>query len=636
MDQQDTSSPAEQANSVPKIQALLSAKDDTSRFVGLALLKSVLDNSREIRENEETVTTLWESISPKFLDRLIRTGSRNDSARKNGNDMLDLAISVLHTFAALLPEEKKEDGRMINRIPQLVACLLHCSEETTKLVLETLISLVSNGKGANSFSAVEDLTALTEIAPTQPLALDVLLHAWLNAAAGAASGSGLNDSIDKNIKNLIASFKGTDAVTLMDFLANLLPRISSDVLSRNPSWLQSIGTFIFSLIASRPTAASRAAFTNIAAALLEAYPLQAPNLLFANTTSKDEKPLSYLLVNLLLVDIRSSLPLLLEQLNSPEYPPAARRLTSAFNVISNYIGYLLRSMDSESTSFAISPDHLLKLRRSLSETFSVTIEFLRDRYDASVAGVLGLHPDARAGAANTSAGSHLTLAWESKSNTVASDPLILAATQALAIWLREDDNDMLRKEAAGLTDMFLDLYQGSTMSTNLDFRRPVLVALEGITAEKKGIEAFLENDGWKILAEDMVSILQEKYLESPDGEASRGVEIVRVLLHVAEVERPGPKESWMDIVTKVAAWYYVPPDGKREVGVLEEFQVAALQLVTALLVNTHPGMQKRYVHSISAVLGVAGQLRQRIIRGKGDTGLLEAVEDVLNTSGGLR
>jgi hypothetical protein len=27
------------------------------------------------------------------------------------------------------------------------------------------------------------------------------------------------------------------------------------------------------------------------------------------------------------------------------------------------------------------------------------------------------------------------------------------------IWIREDDNDLLRKEAAGLSDMFLDLYR---------------------------------------------------------------------------------------------------------------------------------------------------------------------------------
>ncbi len=118
--------------SVPKIQALLGAKDDTSRFVGLALLKSVLDNTPEVRDNEENIVALWESIPPKFLDRLIRTGSKQtpssapdaSSPRKNSNDMLDLAVSVLHTFAALLPEKARQNPRLLDRIPQLVACLL--------------------------------------------------------------------------------------------------------------------------------------------------------------------------------------------------------------------------------------------------------------------------------------------------------------------------------------------------------------------------------------------------------------------------------------------------------------------------------------------------------------------------------
>lgn len=115
--------------SVQKIQTLLGAKDDTSRFVGLALLKSVLDNTPELRSNEEAIVGLWESIPPKFLDRLIRTGSKQTPSgapsRKDSNDMLDLAVSVLHTFAVLLPDNARQNYRLLGRIPQLVACLLH-------------------------------------------------------------------------------------------------------------------------------------------------------------------------------------------------------------------------------------------------------------------------------------------------------------------------------------------------------------------------------------------------------------------------------------------------------------------------------------------------------------------------------
>jgi hypothetical protein len=115
-----------------------------------------------------------------------------------------------------------------------------------------------------------------------------------------------------------------------------------------------------------------------------------------------------------------------------------------------------------------------------------------------------------------------------------------------------------------------------------------------------------------------------------EAEAARGVEVVRVLLQIAEAETPGPREAWMDVVTKVAAWDV--PEVK-QAPVVEECQVAALQLVTTLLVNTHPGVQKRYVHSMSAVLGIANRLRGKV---KGDKALEEALEDVVGTLAALR
>jgi hypothetical protein len=91
------------------------------------------------------------------------------------------------------------------------------------------VSLVSQPEGARVFVSVEDLTTLTEIASSQPLAMEVLLHAWLNAMSGPDK-AGLRSTIEKNVSNLIASFKGTDAVTLLEFLANLLPRLEAEVV----------------------------------------------------------------------------------------------------------------------------------------------------------------------------------------------------------------------------------------------------------------------------------------------------------------------------------------------------------------------------------------------------------------------
>lgn len=110
---------------IERIQELLKTKNDTSRFVGLALLKSALDNSQQLREDEAAITTLWQSVSPKFLDRLLRSASRQSSSSKDSKDMIDIAVAVLHTFSVLLPDEAKQGSNLVRRIPALVPAVLH-------------------------------------------------------------------------------------------------------------------------------------------------------------------------------------------------------------------------------------------------------------------------------------------------------------------------------------------------------------------------------------------------------------------------------------------------------------------------------------------------------------------------------
>jgi hypothetical protein len=92
-----------------------------------------------------------------------------------------------------------------------------------------LLSLVSHPDGAAVFTAIDDLSPLTEIAPSQPLVLDTLLHAWVNAMTATPDKAKLRSKIDSTISSLVSSFKGTDAVTLLSFLATLLPRLEPEV-----------------------------------------------------------------------------------------------------------------------------------------------------------------------------------------------------------------------------------------------------------------------------------------------------------------------------------------------------------------------------------------------------------------------
>ncbi|WDK16037.1 hypothetical protein CGRA01v4_07318 [Colletotrichum graminicola] len=628
----DPTQATQQTASLDQIQSMLTAKDDTSRLVGLALLKTLLDNSEELRNDAGTVVSIWESISPKFLDRLVKTGSSTQSAQKDAKNMVDLAVSVIHVFALLLPDQSKRDKRLVGRLPLLVSSLLQSSEETSKLIVQTILTLVAFPEGAKSFLEVEDVSPLVEIAPSNSSALEVFAFSWINCMSLVQDRTALKTKIDGTVQALVSTFKGTDAVTFLEFLGKFLRNADPKVaLPSSPKWVKPTVDFIKKLLTSRPTPQARNAYTIAAASLLEVYPAETSRLLFTSDV-KEDKPFSYLFITLLLTDTRATLPRLLELLNDSAYPAIAQRLGSSFDITTRFIGYLVRSLDDEMSSPAnmiMSADFLLKIRRVVAETMSLTIEFLRDRWDASVAGTFGLHPDARIKETDTSMGKMLTISWESKKDNIHEDPLILAAIRALSLWLREDDNDLLRKEAAGLMDMLIDLYKASS-PTRLDFRAPILVGLEGILVEKAGLEEFTTHNGWGALTQDLLAILQRTSTVSDENEAARAIEIVRILLPIVESEEAGSREEWMDLVTSVAAW------DAPEVGqplVVQEAQVAVLQLTTALLVGAPEGMKRRYIHSTSAILGIAARLEKHV---GADHTLRESLVDVLQTLGSFR
>lgn len=474
--------------------------------------------------------------------------------------------------------------------------------------------------------------------------LDILRHAWLNGLAASSEKHVVSQHVDKVLQNLCVIFKGTDAVTLLSFLGAFLPQadlrvrfhpqlppfqlniltLQSQTLPKNPKWLPAMVGFIQNLVKSRPTADARAAYTNASAALLQSYPQDTMALLFVNT-EKEEKPFTFLFINLLLIDIRSSAPTLLEKLNDPTYPAISRRLASAFDVVCIFLGFLIRSLEDESLeALVMPPDSLLKMRKNLGETMSVTVEYLRDRWDASVAGAMGLHPDARTGNAETSMGSHKTLTWDSMKDIADKDPFILSALRTLAIWLREDENETLRKEATGLTDVFLELYQASDAG-ELDFRSPTLVALEGLLTFKKGREMFLLHDGWTIISKDLMKILRTHAEVESEGNAELVIDMVRVLLTVTEEEESGTLESWLDLITAVAAWDV--PDSVT-LAKAREAHVAVLQLCCTLLTRANSGMRSRYRHSIAAIAGAATHVAKNI---QAADDLNEQMTDVLDT-----
>ncbi|KAH8805674.1 Neurochondrin-domain-containing protein [Xylogone sp. PMI_703] len=603
---------------IQQVQSLLKAKDDTSRFVGLALLKSVLDNRKDVIENSAEVCRLWESISPKFLDRLLRAQIAGNGSRDQAKDMVDLAVAVLHIFTIILPDDIRKEDRLIKRIAPLVNAIVQSSKSSTELILQTLLTLVSQVEGALELMKLDNWSPLTEIAIEHPLVLDIISYTWINAATVSSELQNVQNSIDSVMQKLLLVFQGTDAVTFLRFCANFIKNTQPGVFCHSPKWLEPLTIMVRKLVMARPTPDSRSAYTQLAAVILQEFPETSPGLLFRDDGANqvDKKPFSYLFINLVLIDLRSSFPTLLEKLNSAEYPDIAQRLTAAFDVLSSFIGFLVRSLydETRSASIEMPPDLLLTLRKTIAETMSLTIEYFRDRWDASIAGAAGLHPEARTKPSKQGGDRH-TLTWESKIVDVKEDPLILAGIRTLAIWIREDENENLRKETAGLMDMFMELYKSGS-SALLDFRYPILLALEGIIATEDGLQIFLDHEGWQILFQDLESILTatagslQPINTTTIATMSRGVEVVRVLISVADQWNKGTlTEDPMKVVILTASMkmHSIPLSAQ-----LLELQIAVLQLSAAILSKAHDGLRKRYKTYTNTIIDIEKQLGSRV------------------------
>ena len=106
--------------------------------------------------------------------------------------------------------------------------------------MQTLLTLVSQPSGASALIGLDDLSPLTEIAPSRPIVLDIFSHAcaWLQGqSTDTDEKPKLQAKVDKTIQGLVLSFKGTDGITLLAFLSDLLRRLDPEVspLSTAPS-----------------------------------------------------------------------------------------------------------------------------------------------------------------------------------------------------------------------------------------------------------------------------------------------------------------------------------------------------------------------------------------------------------------
>jgi hypothetical protein len=308
----------------------------------------------------------------------------------------------------------------------------------------------------------------------------------------------------------------------------------------------------------------------------------------------------------------------MESLTKPSYPSTALRLSAGYDVIVAFLHVLLQIVEDDedivetSNEPIMSPDLLLKLRGDLSETFSLTMEYLRDRWDSSRFGALGLHPDARAPQQSTS-NTPLPLTWDNPSLSLSKDPITLAGLRAISIWLREDDNPTLHKQALGIMDIMLTLYTESNDSSEVDFRPPVLTALSALLqSSDTAVQDFLQGDGWSILSSDLLSTPSDTTALKIPGE--RIQDIVRVLLAVVESDYvQSSKEAWMTVITTAVQCFRhnpavlaTPPDS---ISTKTAHDILAIyQITTALVLKAPKKLQSKLNDDLQFVVSHSSQI----------------------------
>lgn len=295
------------------------------------------------------------------------------------------------------------------------------------------------------------------------------------------------------------------------------------------------------------------------------------------------KPIAYLFVKMVQVDILSTLHVLIAKLDTAEYPSLSRRIAAALDVMTSFIGFLITAADDVTIQQGLTPDRILKLHEDLVRMIGDIMEYLRDRWDAFLVGARGID------------------SVETSGRHIFEDPIIPAAIRLIATWLRDDDGEALRTQAAGLVDLFAELYKMNLTSTDMpELRLPILAALEGILHTSDGREAFNEGDLLsRCVYPDLRAILASQDVELTTGDYLRGsatVQVFHILMEYDDNLRSHPGSmAFLDSVAK----YEVRPI-KADAGVLQrsrlELQTDLLELAAILMdTSTHsasPALQK--------------------------------------------
>ena len=206
---------------------LLGKNDDTSRFVGLALLKSVLEQELDQTDvldrgaNAEITKRSWEAIPARFLDRLLKARPKEGRTKREASNMVGLAVAVLQAFMGLL-ESPHTDEKFLGLVPNLMSILHSSPPDIREHIMEVVHCLALTPEGRLAIFQRGFCNGNREESPSTYLLL-ATIHADIISTIPYLQGDLNSDDYAKTSTRLA---RGYDVVSA--FVAYLIKGLDTD------------------------------------------------------------------------------------------------------------------------------------------------------------------------------------------------------------------------------------------------------------------------------------------------------------------------------------------------------------------------------------------------------------------------
>ncbi|KAL8883397.1 MAG: hypothetical protein Q9215_008250 [Flavoplaca cf. flavocitrina] len=403
---------------------------DTMKLVGLGQLDRILNSDttlgKELRKDTGIILDLWKVIPKHYFDCLFSLLKFKCSNDRNRDWLAKQGLSSIHTFVKLVPESSKNHADFAERIDKLLDIIVvetYISADTKQLALAILNKLAATRNGSLALLSSKHWPVLIQSAVKYPII----------------------SSIDKK---------------------RVLPLVWSHTqrkrVSDAPAWLAPLTQRLLVSASFQHTDAirNRDMVVFLAAALVQCYPEHSPALLFAERSSAmsspSAKPAAWVFIQQRLIDIRSSIPSLMDSPGDGDELMSSR-LAQCYHLVTAFIYSLAERSESMSEENDVElpyhPALLLRIREDMSNMCSLTMEYLSGRFEAS---------EANKSIRRTPRGNK-TVRFKSVHKDslpkMAKDELVVHQLRMLSYWFQEDDSEVLRKEArSGLMKVCIGLY----------------------------------------------------------------------------------------------------------------------------------------------------------------------------------